>query len=82
MGGIRVTPRWMAAQIRQMQDVDPTVREWLVKLSELLLYFLALVCVLVDSCSYRDPQLPHFISNPVPASKQGSGDGSRLQPLT
>lgn len=42
----RAAHRWMAAQIRQMQDVDPTFREWLVKLSELLLYFLALVCVL------------------------------------
>lgn len=38
--------RWLAEHIRSFDQLDPTVREWLVKLSELGLYFVAVVVIL------------------------------------
>lgn len=38
----RAFHHWLAIHIRKMKNVDPSVQEWLVKLSELTLYFIVL----------------------------------------
>lgn len=42
----RALQRWLAGRLRTMHHFDSTIREWLVKLSELVLYCAAGICIL------------------------------------